>query len=195
MRERLNIEEKIRVTTSRHDYPPEYHDEIIGKMQKNLARGNYAISEGSTEEFTDWAGLDIDPESFDYKKLLREVLKRDIELWRIYQQRDQGNYQYEKDYFSDFTTEQVPVQKAVPTGPRLSEALAAFLEGNTQWKATSYKEYKAVSELLPAILGDIPLSQVDHDAMRMYVSKIEKNSRNATKKPYNKNDLERTPCI
>lgn len=34
MRERLNIEEKIRVTTSRHDYPPEYHDEIIGKMQK-----------------------------------------------------------------------------------------------------------------------------------------------------------------
>ncbi|XXJ21688.1 site-specific integrase [Desulfovibrio caledoniensis] len=185
MRERLDIEEKTRISTHRHDYPPEYHDEIIGKLQKSLARGEYTISEGSTDEFIEWAGLDVEPESFDYNKLLREVLKRDIELWRIYQQRDQGNYQYEKDYFRDFTTPQVPVPSTGPTGPLLSEALAAFLEGNNQWKATSYKEYKTVAELLPAILGDMPVSQVDHEAMRTYVAKL-RTLPKRNKKPYNK---------
>lgn len=184
MKSHLDMDERVRVCTSRYDYPPEYHDEIIGKMQKDLARGNYGVSDGSTEEFIDWAGLNVEPDSFLYKNLLREVLKRDIQMWRIYQQRDQGNYDYEKEYFRSLPTALAASPAPAPTGPLLSEALVEFLEGNDHWQASSYKEYKTVAEFLPAILGDIPVSQVDHDAMRRYVAKLKKLPKR-NKKPYN----------
>lgn len=189
MKTHLETDERSRVAVGSNALPESSHDDIIRNMMDDLARGKYGPHEGSAEEFIQWAGLSIKSGSLDYNRLLREILKRDIELFRIYMHRDQGDYDYERDYFRDFTTSQVFVQPAGPIGPLLSEALAAFLESNNQWKATSYKEYKTVAELLPAILGDIPVSQVDHEAMRTYVAKLKTLPRR-NKKPYNSMTLE-----
>lgn len=184
MKTHLDRDEHFRVDSPFLNFSSDFHDEIIAKLQKALAHGRYSISEGNTEEFIHWAELDVEPDSFLYKKLLREVLKRDIQMWRIYKHRDQGDYDFEKEYFRNLPIAQVATLQPVPTGPLLSEALKAFLDGNDQWKPTSYKEYKTVAELLPAILGDIPVSRVDHDAMRTYVAKLKKLPKR-NKKPYN----------
>ena len=107
--------------------------------------------------------------------ILNEYHKMHISLNRIFYQREQGNYAYEREFISSKPSEQVanntaqqfPVKKAL----LLSNFIKRFMDtkiSDGQWTERNIPTHQSRIETLIDILGDIQVASIDRNRMRHF---------------------------
>ncbi len=141
--------------------------------------------------FLDSQNLTLDSTSLEYKKLRRELAMAHLEVLKIDERRDMGDFS--DPYYRKST--QAPPQvkkpvaapKAPPTGDRhlLSEAIKKYLsdkEGNKRTKKNTLEEYKGTCARFTWILGDQPIADITRDDARDFRDVLPKLPKHMNKK-------------
>lgn len=120
-------------------------------------------------------GIEADKNSFEYKKLCRELLKIHIQIARIQRNREKGDYSDKIEYLptrksrlptasSGYQTEDQPTHL-------LSEVMSQYFaesEKAGNWTLKTKSEIQAILYLFIKVKGNLPIQSVDRSMMSDY---------------------------
>jgi integrase len=156
-----------------------------GATREALAFNNTKFIETDVRAYlAAYHGLDINPESLEFRKLARELLKQRLEVNRIENERLQGNY---ANGYDDRPQAPSQVSPAVPSGRSfpLSEVINKYMdvEYHKTGKASehSVKEYEYQCKLFQEATGNKELGAVTRDDVRNFLKMLKRYPKNANK--------------
>lgn len=128
----------------------------------------------------------ISQDSFAYKYAHRELVKVCQALLKIVNEREKGNYNsiLEISILSNYPVQAKSIKEKRKRSKRLSKAIEQFIAENDsdkKWAPNSITEYKNRLTLLPAVIGDCQLSEIDSDKMREFFDKLKRLPPNRSK--------------
>ncbi|MFO7716308.1 hypothetical protein [Desulfosarcina sp.] len=161
--------------------------EILNQLKGRQGSGKLDVA-----GFLDQVGLkDMSEDSPTYRFVHRELLKLCQAVIKIEQERMKGNYnsQLELSILSNYPAQQplVPASEAKQKrkrSKRLSKAIQQFLNesvSDDKWAPKSITEYKNRLALLPEIMGDCLLSEIDFSKTRKFFDDLKRLPPNRSK--------------
>jgi len=147
------------------------------KLKELLSKNRTAPFKPFADMILEEAGISIDKESIQYKKLLRELLKMFSEVCAIEKERADGNFLNDYDKQQSYTktalltnTATLSTKKA-QTSITISELFAKYKDEKKrsgQWRPKTEIDLVSYCETLIDIVGDICLDTIDHQLMLDY---------------------------
>ncbi len=170
--------------------PPEVHEEQMLGLESIQDWAKQALADCAHEEASKLVdrllkqnGLTLDPHSYSYNKLCREVLKASVKITDILKKREVGDYPDEIPI--------IPASAAAQPGEQepselLSKVISLYIAEQVRggnWSEKSTVEYTACLMLLKEYLGDIPIKSIDYKMMREYKEALLQLPPNIRKSP------------
>jgi integrase len=170
-------------------------DELIELYKNKLFRNDFEGLEVRLDRFLKEKGINIDKESVEYTKLCREILKAEIEVFKVEKERITGNYNNNYDKLLDSLIEptkpqylQAAVEPPVKEGPIVT--LSNIIEENIKeaelagnWSAKTKAENESIYKVILEVLGDVDINSITHQTMLQFRDKVSKLPANREKKP------------
>ncbi len=137
--------------------------------------------------------ITLDKESREYKMLCRSLLMADVEIDRIEEEREKGNYNNDHDRFFEKLferTSQHPNQS--PGISKTYQTLASVVIDNyvdyqvtvvKTWDVNTEADIKSIFALLPKICGDKPMEDYTSTDLQNFVKVVAKLPPNMNKNP------------
>jgi integrase len=169
--------------------PNEVHEEdkagyayMQESLKKDLAVCNYETIGKLAGRVLTENGIQVEPESYPFRKLCRELLKLHAGLLDTLAKREDG------DYSDDEQTHALPppADPQEVTSRPLTEIVQLFLEDQeeaSKWEPKTKAEYTACLRMLTEVLGDVPVRSITYEMMTEYRRKLRKLPANMRKKP------------
>ena len=188
LRQSLNEDEERRLSVGRID-PDDLDDELEARsfiksdLKEELALNDYEGINSHVDGLLKELKVKPDKKSNNYKNLCRELLKVNIRILDITEKRAVGDY---SDQFSSSTFSNSSNTKQKDQ-PKLSKVISKFVSEfmkADRWTEKTKSENEAVFDLFIKILGDLPINQYDHQAIRQYKETL-------GKLPANRNKIEK----
>ncbi len=203
LRENLDKHELIRINgstvTLKSPAAGEKPETTVGEMldyfEKDIRsqlKGQGGRGRVDVAELLERAGLkNISQDSPIFEYARRELLIAHHALIRIERERMEGNYNSstELSLLSQYPDnppsepENIPKQKS-KRSPRLSKAISQFVEesiSDNKWAPKSIIDYKNRLALLPEVMGDCLLSEIDHKKTRRFFDDLKRLPPNRSK--------------
>lgn len=150
---------------------------LAEEINSALEGGSSPLLDRLVNSFIDRCNLTIKPGSVDFLKLRRELAKTHLEVLRIDERRDLGDFS--DPYFIPADTLPPSSAETVRTqtlefqqNPHfLSDAIKGYLadlKGEGKTRAGTRTEYKGLCERILWILGDVPINQITRDNIRKF---------------------------
>jgi integrase len=122
-------------------------------------------------------GIELDPDSIEYKKMCREFLKAMNPFFEELKQRAMGDYPIQEPKPSH-TPAVSEIKKAKPS-VNISEGIRRYVADNEMnWTAKSKSEYQTSLQLMIDIIGDISIQSVDREMARGFLENYQKLPKN-----------------
>lgn len=155
-------------------------------LMEDLARGETRGVAHFADTILEEAGITLEKDSQEYRKLCREALKSAVTATRIELERMSGDYRGKVG-----STPRSGLTVSPPAAPakpsvRLTEAIAEFVaehDASGHWRPKSRKESEGIYRLLVGILGDVPMSELDYKALSRWRDALLRFPSNYTKRP------------
>jgi integrase len=133
---------------------------------------------------------DITPESQEYKTLAMELLKANQALAKLFLARSEGDYERAQGLQDRLLGQQQTAQSAdekTPDGYKcFSEIVNLIIEENERTEAKSVRsvqDYTESNGLFIDLMGDLPLSDINHRTINDFLDKLKRWPSNRTKRP------------
>lgn len=133
-----------------------------------------------------------EPASADYQRLCRNLLKTQIEAYKIEIERLKGNYGNPYDRALERLIDPHPTppkpstdSSSAPT-TLISQGVARYMkekQSGKQLRDTTFKEYEDACNLLIRIVGDKPLNELNREDVLLYLNTIKRLPPHINKKP------------
>ncbi len=176
LRKALSDDEKRRISGGRID-PDNLDDElealsfIKSDFREGLALNDYEGIIPHVDDLLKENKVTLDKKSDNYKKFCRELLKVSIKILDVVEKRSIGDYSTVGDMATLSTLDKPSYPKIKQDQPKLSEVIPEFVSEFIKagrWTEKTQSENEAVFNLFIEILGDFPIDQYDHRAIRKY---------------------------
>ena len=122
----------------------------------------------TANELMEQHGIRFDYNSVEYRRLCRELLKAEQQVWRIEARRWEGDY---SDELVAMPSGAVSGEAAVEPQALLSEVIAEFVrqkEIDGSWKSRTGTMYKSGLKLFLEVIGDKPINEITKADIRQY---------------------------
>jgi integrase len=153
-------------------------------LRKNSSEFFMCLANLALEE----KGIAIEPDSLQYKKLLREMLKMFSEVCAIEKERAEGNFWNDYDKHHSYTSivtqnsqASLPKKKKSIALSELFEKYAKEKKMGGNWRPKTELDFNSYIETLIEIIGDIEVGNIDNQLMLNYRDKLAKLPANRKK--------------
>lgn len=161
------------------------YTDLLDEVHADLVYNNYSRVSRVADDLLENEGMSLDSESLSYKRLCRKLLKRQVQLYKILMNREDGKFEWE----SIITPATQTQTNSKPT-ETISEVIKQYVsESESGWTEKTKSEIVDDSlKLFLEIVGDVPLQAVDRRKMNEFKQTIRKlpPNRNKLKKYRNK---------
>ena len=164
-------------------------------LRESLGESPKTTGTSETDNLIQQFGLTLQPDTYEYLKLHRELLKAVAKVWEIIEHRDEGDYDFEKGLFKALPALRAisppvvaplaPLAPSEPLEPKelLSKVLDRYYDRKVSHVAeSSKKEFENHTRLFYTVVGDIPVESIDHGVCRNFVDILHKIPANWKKK-------------
>lgn len=145
------------------------HELLLSDHRENLALGKFEGVTHVADIILEGAEIELSKDSFDYRKLCREVLKSVIEAAVIEIERMKGNDGNDYDRRSTYLPAPLNVATQAAAIERPVEMLSTLLEeyvrehaAGGNWTDKTKAEYESIYEIFLGIMGDRDVQTLTH---------------------------------
>lgn len=141
-------------------------------VQENLANCDYSFASKIVDRWIlEPNGIEADKDSFEYKKLCRDLLKINIQICRIQRNREVGDYSDTIEYFPEEASAPEKTDSKENEAEFVSLVMKQYVDeakraGN--WTPKTKSEIKAILDLFVRTMGDVPITSIDRPMIRTY---------------------------
>ncbi len=179
--ERARVERKRPLSPWESDVQLTTAGFVQSDIKESLACCDYRSFRERVDDLLKDNGLELDPQSYSFKKLCREMAKADVEVLDIVQKREVGDYSDDTPIIPVAASSQPAEQEPSESLSKVIDLYVAEQARGGNWSEKSTTEYTACLVLLKEYLGDIPIKSIDHKAMRGYKEALMKLPANVKK--------------
>lgn len=182
-------QDRLKITKPKAHEQLEHEEETLYDFEvqykKALATGDYDFVRYSALSLCEEDGLDCPPDSMEFRKLSREIMKMYIKFYRWQQETLWGEY---PELGKDITLSQPSEpEERLDEGPLLSECLERYVE----YKVTSgsWTEFNSTKNMRPIlnklieVIGDLPVRSITKEHVRDFRDLIMKLPKHHTVSP------------
>ncbi|MCE5244711.1 MAG: hypothetical protein LLF99_16095 [Desulfobacteraceae bacterium] len=143
------------------------YEKIIAEFKQNLADCEHDAIGASMDRLLQKNGLTLDPQSYSYRKLYRELLKARIGIFEVLKKREVGDYQDEQPSSAPFSPTLLSPADSEPSElfSTVMQKYIAEQERGGKWTEKSKLEVSKSLELIMNLLGDIPVNSITRAMM------------------------------
>lgn len=162
LRELLAESEEYKVIRAPLTHEELAHQAEIAKARKamlidNLARSDYSDVDYIIEFILKKEGIQLDRDSFEFKKLCREELKLELEFVNAEQRQINGDYSQPLPLLAEVATQ--PMPPSITLEALYEEFKAKKLESKS-WKESTERNHKPKFISLLQFVGDVPINTI-----------------------------------
>jgi integrase len=169
------------------------YDYVEDCMKEDLASCNYENASKIVGRMLQGNGIELDPQSYSYRKLCREILKVNVNIFQALKKREIGDYSHEGQHIAipavippvAEITPSAPVQASVGESITLSSLIEEYIAENDRtgnWTAKTKKDLQASSQLLMEVIGDVPVKSITRRTTSEYKKTLTQLPSNMHKK-------------
>lgn len=172
---------------------------MIEPLKRSLATSDYTGVTSVVKDSLTKGGYEIDEESFEFKKLCRELIKNSIKWAEIETKRNVGDYSDDKYIGSPIALKETTKDS---DSKLLSKVIGKYvLETKVNWKDKTESTHMATLNLFKEIVGDVPIQSITRKKVGEFkdvLKKLPPNMRKVKKYRYKtipqilKMDVEKT---
>ena len=174
--------------------------------RNDLARGNFSRITEDAEYWLKKRNIELDSDDLQFKYFCREILKAEIQFYRILQKRVDGDYD---DAYSNLESEFIIKNETITPSHTekeqrvsinnnhinnnlshetksisLKNAIEKYFEGyrtDNRVHKKSLDEFESICQLFIDLVGDINVTDIDDDTITLFIKKLSRIPKNKNK--------------
>lgn len=152
-----------------HEYTVEVTKDIANECRESLAYNDYSFIHRQADALLNDNDFTAEKESFEYKLFCREMLKAQLELLKVFDERNNGKYS--PTYTSAPEEKPTPKTKTEKTRDKITLSKAFVLYSkekldNKKWTLETLEDNKEKVDILVELIGNVTLSEITQDLLR-----------------------------
>jgi integrase len=148
--------------------------------REDLAENQYRNARQKVNDLLKDNQLELDEQSYSFKKLCREMLKAFVALNDIMERREVGDYSLEETVVATLPSVESVEESSEPIS-KVIEMYAGEQVLANRWTDKSKEEVLFSLAMLTEIIGDVPVKTIDHKVMRDFKQTLLKLPSNRNK--------------